>query len=220
MKLWQGAPLLQTKEFKGSPESLNRMRSSCGALSLNLRVTTIANREIVSVEAESTVEEAARVMALRNIGAVAVRKGGEIVGIMTERDVLKRVVAAGRDPRTTRVEEVMSSPPISVEANATVGEAVDLMNRRGIRRIFVREGQRIVGIFTQRDVLALMRVCLYCLGEILRTPGAPMQGLIGCRCGALYHTDCAKTVVYCIECGSKLVELVEYPSPDETVTAD
>jgi len=189
-------------------------------LSLNLEVATIANREIVSVEAESTVEEAAKVMASRNIGAVAVRKGGEIVGIMTERDVLKRVVAAGRDPRTTRVEEVMSSPPISVEANATVGEAVDLMNRRGIRRVFVREGQRIVGIFTQRDVLALMRVCLYCLGEILRTPGAPMQGLIGCRCGALYHTDCAKTVVYCIDCGSKLVELVEYPSPDETVTAD
>jgi hypothetical protein len=70
------------------------------------------------------------------------------------------------------------------------------------------------------EALALMRVCLYCLGEILRTPGGPMQGLIGCRCGALYHTDCAKTVVYCIECGSKLVELVEYPSPDETVTAD
>jgi len=189
-------------------------------LSLNLKVTTIANREIVSVEAESTVEEAAKVMASRNVGAVAVRKGGEIVGIMTERDVLKRVVAAGRDPRTTRVEEVMSSPLISVEANATVGEAVDLMNRRGIRRIFVREGQRIVGIFTQRDVLALMRVCLYCLGEILRTPGAPIHGLIGCRCSALYHTDCAKTVVYCIDCGSKLVELVEYPSPDETVTAD
>ena len=68
---------------------------TCGALSLNLKVTTIANREIVSVEAESTVEEAAKVMASRNIGAVAVRKGGEIVGIMTERDVLKRVVAAG-----------------------------------------------------------------------------------------------------------------------------
>jgi hypothetical protein len=65
-----------------------------------------------------------------------------------------------------------------------------------------------------------MRVCVYCLGEILRTPGAPMQGLIGCRCGALYHTDCAKTVVYCIDCGARLVELVEYPSPDETVTAD
>jgi len=97
---------------------------------------------------------------------------------------------------------------------------VDLMNRRGIRRIFVRDGQRIVGIFTQRDVLALMRVCLYCLGEILRTPGAAMQGLIGCRCGALYHNDCAKTVVYCIDCGARLVEVVEYPSPDETVTAD
>ncbi len=189
-------------------------------MSLNLKVITIANREIISVEAESTVMEAARVMASRNIGAVAVRKGDEIVGIMTERDILKKVVASGRDPKTTKVEEVMSSPPIAIDANATIGEAADLMNRRGIRRLFVREGQRIVGIFTQRDVLALMRVCLYCLGEILRTPGATMQGVIGCRCGALYHADCAKTVVYCIDCGSRLIELVEYPSPDETVTAD
>lgn len=189
-------------------------------MSLNLKVTTIMNRDVVAVDADSTVEEAAKVMASRNIGAVAVKRGGEIVGIVTERDVLKRVVAAGRDPKTTRVEEVMSSPPISVDANATVGEAVDLMNRRAIRRVFVREGDRIVGIFTQRDVLALMRVCLYCLGEILRTPGAPSSGLIGCRCGALYHADCAKTVVFCIDCGSKLVELVEYPSPDETIAAD
>lgn len=189
-------------------------------MSLNLKVTTIMNHDVIAIEADSTVEEAAKVMASRNIGAVAVRRGGKIVGIMTERDVLKRVVAAGRDPRTTRVEEVMSSPPISVDADATVGEAVDLMNRRGIRRIFVREGDKIVGIFTQRDVLALMRVCLYCLSEILRTPGAPSSGLIGCRCGALYHAACARTVVYCIDCGAKLVELVEYPSPDETMAAD
>jgi len=92
-------------------------------------------------------------MISNNIGAVIVMSGGNPVGIVTERDILERVVRAGKDPNKTRAEEIMSSPLISIEADKTVKDALILMRDKKIRRLGVTRRERLIGIVTERRLL-------------------------------------------------------------------
>jgi CBS domain-containing protein len=86
------------------------------------------------------------------IGSVIVGDGGKFVGIVTERDLLEKVIAAGKDPAKITLGEVMSSPLITVETGAGLGEATSLMLQKNVRRLIATENGKIVGIFTQRDL--------------------------------------------------------------------
>ncbi|MCS7116928.1 MAG: CBS domain-containing protein, partial [Nitrososphaerota archaeon] len=87
----------------------------------------------------------------RGIGSLIVTKGGKPVGIVTERDILYKVVAEGKDPLKTPLKEIMSSPIISVPKGTTVREALSIMVRHNFRRLLIRDGDRIVGIISQRS---------------------------------------------------------------------
>lgn len=122
------------------------------ALRILYRVKGIMTEEIVSVKSDTNVNEAIRVMTENDIGSVAVTKNGEIVGILTERDVLKKCCP---DTQCTlmKAEDVMSSPLVTIDANAAIGQAADLMADRKIRRLFVTDAGKIRGIITERDVM-------------------------------------------------------------------
>ncbi|MDW8041528.1 MAG: CBS domain-containing protein [Nitrososphaerota archaeon] len=184
-------------------------------------MSAITRREVVTIDEGATVEDAAKLMSSKGIGALAVTRKGVITGIVTERDILRRLVAEGRDPKETTVKDIMTSPPITVSLNTTLREAIDLMNRKRIRRLLVEEAGEIVGIFTQRDILALTRICLYCTNEVsLLAPSGDGEPLIVCGCGAIYHRSCAATVVYCLDCSSRLVEPVRVAAPEDTLAGD
>jgi signal-transduction protein with cAMP-binding, CBS, and nucleotidyltransferase domain len=91
-------------------------------------------------------------MVERGIGSVVVTREGEIVGILTERDVLKSVVADDQAAQR-KAGEVMSGPVITVDANAAIGQAVDLMAEKKIRRLLVSQAGQIRGIVTERDLM-------------------------------------------------------------------
>ena len=113
----------------------------------------------------------------------------------------------------------MTSQPVTIEHDRTLREALDLMTRRGIRRMLVTQEGQIVGIFTQRDVLAMSRICLHCGKEItspLDVVGKP-EPYIECECGSRYHMRCATTLVHCVECSRTMVTDVIYPEPSETM---
>ncbi len=110
--------------------------------------------EVISVGPADTVLHAANLMNQKGIGGLLVLEAGEPVGIFTERDVLRRVVAQGRDPEGTRVGEVMSSPVTSCEPELTIEECAALMTARRIRHLPVRSGGRLAGVVTIGDVLA------------------------------------------------------------------
>ena len=187
---------------------------------LDAKVGSVARRDLLTVDENESIQSAAEVMTNRGVGSVFVTRGGEPVGIVTERDLLSKVIAAGRDPRKTKVKEVMSSPPISIEAEKTLREAVDLMARRRIRRLAVTETGRITGLITQRDILSLNRTCLYCGKEVkpvLEGMGEA-EPYVECECGARYHLECAKTVVYCSDCSRSIVTHIFYPEPSETMS--
>jgi CBS domain-containing protein len=104
-------------------------------------------------EAKQTVLEVARAMVERNIGAVPVLRDGLLVGIFSERDLMKRVVVEGRDPQNTRVEEVMTEDPLTVGPDETLETCMVLMRRHGFRHLPVCEGKELRGIVSLRDIL-------------------------------------------------------------------
>jgi CBS domain-containing protein len=113
----------------------------------------INTQETHRAEANQTVLEVAQAMVERNIGAVPVLRDGALVGIFSERDLMKRVVVEGRDPRTTSVEEVMTENPLTVSPEENVETCLVMMRRHGFRHLPVCEGQQLRGIVSLRDIL-------------------------------------------------------------------
>jgi len=99
-----------------------------------------------------SVIEAAKVMKKRNIGNVIVVEGDQPVGILTESDILKKVVAEGKNPEKTMVKDVMSTPIIVVDPYITLEEAMKTMGKCNVRRLPVIEDNKLIGIITQRDI--------------------------------------------------------------------
>ena len=120
-------------------------------------VSEIMSSEVVSIQNDSSVADAAHLMASCGISALAVMAGNKVVGILTERDLLKRVIALYKDPNHTRTEKVMSSPVVSVPANFSVFSASKMMEKTGIRRLLVMDDDKLKGIVTQTDIFMAVK---------------------------------------------------------------
>ncbi len=119
---------------------------------LTLRVRDIKVREVPILEGERSVLEGAKLMRDENLSCLLVK--GEEVGIVTERDIIKRVVAEGKEPSKTSLKEVMSSPVVCVDEESFLFEAIMEMASRNIRRIGVCRGDSIVGVLEDKDIIA------------------------------------------------------------------
>jgi CBS domain-containing protein len=113
----------------------------------------VKDRKIYSIDAARTVLEAARFMMERNVGALPVLRSGELVGILSERDIMNRVVAVGRTPGTTAVSEVMTANPRAVSADETIEECLFVMREFGFRHLPIVDGRELKGLVSLRDVL-------------------------------------------------------------------
>jgi CBS domain-containing protein len=113
----------------------------------------VKDRKVYSIDADRTVVEAARFMMEHNIGALPVLRDGDLVGIVSERDIMNRVVAAGRLPGQTRVSEVMTPNPRSVSADETVDNCLFLMQEFGFRHLPICEGKKLKGLISLRDLM-------------------------------------------------------------------
>lgn len=109
---------------------------------------------LISVRPAETVLRAATRMNEEGIGGVLVMDGDDLAGIFTERDVLRRVVAAGLDPARTTVGQVLTSSVVTCEPQTSIDECAALMTARHIRHLPVREAGRLVGLVTIGDILA------------------------------------------------------------------
>ena len=113
----------------------------------------VKDRPIYSIDAESSVLEAARYMMEHSIGALPVMRDGELVGMFSERDIMNRVVAIGRTPGTTVISEVMTASPKSVNINETVENCMFLMREFGFRHLPITDGKQLKGVVSLRDIL-------------------------------------------------------------------
>ena len=108
--------------------------------------------DIISINENAKVNEAVAKMIEHNIGSIVVKKGKQFVGIVTERDILKKS-SKGNVCTELTVGKIMSSPLITVNAMAPIGKAAKIMNTKDIRRLLVESNGDIVGIITQKDII-------------------------------------------------------------------
>ncbi len=114
----------------------------------------LGNKPPLTVSPEDTVFSAARAMAERKVGAATVTEDASVVGVVTERDVMQRVVAQGLDPAATRVRDIMTNPVLSVGLKTTVADAAALMRKHHIRHLVVLDQhQKLVGMLALRYLL-------------------------------------------------------------------
>jgi len=122
-------------------------------LVITLTVRSIANPKIISLNGQESVKDAADLMAKHEIDSVLVTQSGKYVGIVTERDLVRKVTQKAPDPTSVSLKDIMSEPLITIDANAGLGEATALMATRKIRRLLtVDDDGNFLGILPQRDL--------------------------------------------------------------------
>lgn len=120
---------------------------------MSLQVKDVMVTNLVTIEAGATARRAAELMNRYDIGCLIVVGDGKPIGIVTERDMLKRVLLQLRDPRRTRISHIMSKPLITSSSETEVREAVRLMNERRIKKLPVVEDGHLLGLVSLTDVV-------------------------------------------------------------------
>jgi len=113
----------------------------------------VRDRQLFYVEEGKTVADVARVMTDLHVGAIMVLRDGKLRGVFSERDLLKRVVTEGRDPRDTLVEDVMTRDVVTVEECASLEEAMELMQAHACRHLPVTRASQVTAFLSMRDLM-------------------------------------------------------------------
>lgn len=127
--------------------SIMKITASVSALLQNKRA------ELFSVTPETTVFDAIKLMAHKNIGAVVVMSGDKLMGMLSERDYTRKVVLQGRSSKDTWVREIVSQPVITVTPHSTVDECMKLMTEKRIRHLPVVDAGKVVGLISIGDLV-------------------------------------------------------------------
>ena len=133
---------IQSEAFSGQGDKRSTGRQVRDVMTSNPRTT----------EATTSVADAARLLREEDVGALPVVEEGRLIGMLTDRDIVVRVLAEGKDPRSTAVGEIASREIESAAPEQELDQALRLMARRQVRRLPVVEGERLVGILAQADV--------------------------------------------------------------------
>jgi CBS domain-containing protein len=118
-------------------------------------IKEVMSSDVRTCEPNATVVDVAKVMAKEDVGPIPVVEGGRLIGLVTDRDLVVRVLAEGKDPETTRVGEVASRELVTVSPDEDLDQALKLLAQHQVRRLPVVEGDRVVGIVAQADIARL-----------------------------------------------------------------
>ena len=115
------------------------------------------SKNVLTLDKSTSLQEAAENMKKLNVGCVIVTENNNPIGIITERDFVTKIVAEGR-PLFTEIQEVMSSPLITIDSDETIWEASELMKEKSIHKLPVKENEQIAGIVTTTDIVKISSV--------------------------------------------------------------
>jgi CBS domain-containing protein len=171
MKYGKTGPYLMrkwTKTNKGQkPESLEKAWRQRPMASI-ISVRDVMAREVKVVRPDTSIKEVVATMNKFSIGSIIVVQGDRPVGIITERDILSRLVEPCLAPETLTAQRIMTSPVVTISDTASIEEAAKLMTRKKIKRLPVMDGNKIVGIITYTDIVFKMPTLFSILEELVR----------------------------------------------------
>jgi len=110
-------------------------------------------KNVATISEDKSAKDAAKIMNRRRIGSIVVFRKKNAVGIITERDILRRVVAAGRNPVKTKCKRIMSSLLLSIDADAEIEDAIEIMIKKKIKKLVVTKDGDLAGIVTATDII-------------------------------------------------------------------
>lgn len=116
-------------------------------------VGQLMKTELITVDAGTSVIDAAKLMKTCNVCSVLIAEKGRIIGIVTESDIVKKVIGSDRGPYFIPVEDIMSAPVVGIEERSPLTEAANLMNKHRTRHLGVTKGGAVIGILSVRDLL-------------------------------------------------------------------
>jgi CBS domain-containing protein len=119
---------------------------------MSLKIQEIMTKEVVTLDGKTTVIEAVAIMDKREISCLVIVQEESPIGIVTERDVLRRVLLEGKDPATTKVFQIMSAPLVIGDPQMSIQDAIKLMTEKNIKKLPLMENGRLVGMITLTDL--------------------------------------------------------------------
>jgi signal-transduction protein with cAMP-binding, CBS, and nucleotidyltransferase domain len=119
-------------------------------------LSVLMQRSIETIDSDVSVQQAAQQMATKKVGALLVQQDGEFKGIVTERDLVQKVLSEEKDVNELKVKRIMNHPLIDIDINRTIHDASDLMAEKWIRHLPVTENRKIVGILSVRDLIRMI----------------------------------------------------------------
>jgi signal transduction histidine kinase len=167
LSIFEASRMMESKNIKRLPVlqdghllgivTLTNLTQALASYGMWRSVEEIMQRDIACIHKEASVAEAAAVMASRNISCMIILEGAEVIGIVTERDFFKKVVAHGEDPAQTRIEEIMTQGVVSVPPTCSIYNATRIIDEKRIRHLAVIDGKKLQGIITQTDIFRAVR---------------------------------------------------------------
>ena len=121
----------------------------------DIRIADAMTRGVICVDVKDTVQEAAEIMKKNDISSVIVTRKGNGVGIITERDIICKIVAVCKKPKDVKVSDVMTKPLITIGPDASIDEAARIMRDKDIRRLVVSDNDRIIGMISEWDIVKI-----------------------------------------------------------------
>ena len=181
-------PILEQQTLVGmvTQTDLTRALTSYG---LWRDVSGIMTRDVATIQGTASAEMAARVMSSRKISCIIVRKGDEVTGVLTQKDMLSHTVALQKNPASVQVQEIMSSPVKSITPSCSVFTASKLMEEMNIRRLVVMADARLCGVVTQTDIFRAVK-------NRLQAEEEENLGLLEVSQSCIYTTDVDNIITY------------------------
>ncbi|HIP25106.1 MAG TPA: CBS domain-containing protein [Archaeoglobus profundus] len=169
----------------------------------DIPVKEVMTREVCTAGKDETLLDASRKMLEFGVGSVIIVENGKPIGIVTERDIIEKVVSKNKIPSKVKLKDIMSTPLITIKPTASLRNAADIMRKKGIRRLpVIDDNGNLVGIITDSDILSVA-IDLGEFAALLRNPNPVEEELAGkCeKCGRfvdrLVDVDGLKLCEYC-----------------------
>jgi CBS domain-containing protein len=164
----------------------------------DITVNEVMSRSPKTIWPDMTAQEAGRLMKQEDVGSLVVIEDGTAVGILTEKDLVQKVVAEGKPPAKVKVVNIMSSPLVTIEPEMSVADAAKKMSDMKLHRLPVVKQGKLIGILTENDVLKLSPSLIEITREWSR---------LGV-CGSIPGSTSSMTAGYCENCGAYYNELM------------